>query len=753
MIDLLLCKQRLPLPGLMARLGLGEHAKARARCPWPQNHKNRDANPSFGIFQNNGAGWGWKCFVCGGGDEVDFIARHFALSNGDAIRRYGELAGVDDNAGAVAGQKVGGSPKKLSSSCTGGIPARPAVTLPAADAKFAAGFACRLGVKAETITALVTERALGFDADKKAIVFACQDAGGGIAALHLRGKSADGSRWFAWRPEGCGAHLWRLPALKRADKAVVCEGESDAIVALDAGLEADGFAVVAKTGANVFPAEVVEHFRGKTVFIVGDLDDGGRKGAADTALKLRDVADARVVTLPEMPAQDDGKPRKDLRDWLGLGNGKAELLKLLDAATRANGLAVDVMTAPAEPVHYGLTKRFCYDLGGWIADYFAVFEPRTEPSYAFHLAGALAAMDTILGRRVFWEFGSTRLFPQDYYLLAGRVGTSRKSTTMGCPAWVVRCLETEAMPYRMADGFSYESMPDEFAEFNLRLLLLDEFSSLLVQNQKDYGKGIAQAFNSMWQGVDKVRLRFRGRDKSKAVVIEAPTLTMLAGTSLELLQANLRAGDHGGFTSRLLTFYAVGDSKDLPEPPVIEQGEVQALADKLRRLADGVGGRATWTADAAQVWDEWYRAQKKQAAANPNGFASRKGDHVRKIALKLEVSRSGKAEVGADALGKAILIADKAEESWRKVFGAGVTSGGFISNRADEALDWLRANACAEGLPYWKLAHYLKLDAQTAERVIKTLAVWERVRIEDRTTGGRPGKLIFVLTPEGSAKR
>jgi len=741
-----------PLADVMREAGIElkqRGAELAGLCPFHDDH-----HPSLRVNEAKNA---WCCDPCGkGGDVFKWVMLREGLAFPQAAEKLAQRAGIPSNGNGTSAQQVGGWPHKVLSSCTGNAQTRPAVTLPKADAAVADSIAKRLAVKVETITQLTAEDALGYDAQKKAVVFGCHDADGILAALHVRGKNGDGSRWFAWQPEKCKAGLWRLPAVKRAVKVIVCEGETDAIAALDTGIEADGYAVIAKTGANVFPADAVESFRGKTVFIVADLDEGGRKGAAATAERLRDVADVRLVTLPEMPAHDDSKPRKDLRDWLTLGNGKAELVTLLDCATRATMpaiVAADVMTTPVEPVHYGLPKRFCYGLGGWIEDYFATFEPRTEPSYAFHLAGALAAMDTILGRRVYWEFGSTRLFAQDYYLLAGRVAAARKSTAMNCAARVVRCLETEAMPYRMADGFSYESMPDEFAEFNLRLLALDEFSSLLVQNQKDYGKGIAQALNSMWQGVDKVRLRFRGRDKSKAVVIEAPTLTILAGTSLELLQAHLQAGDHGGFTSRLLPFYAEGDSKDLPEPQVIEQSEIQALADKLRRLFDGIGGRATWTADAAKVWDEWYRSQKRQAAENPNGFASRKGDHVRKIALKLELSRSGKAEVSADSLGKAILIADKSEESWRKVFGAGATGGGFIASRADAALEWLRANACAEGIPYWKLAHNLKLDAATAEKVVKTLHVWERVHFEDRTTGGRPAKLIFVLTPEGSAKR
>ena len=717
-------KRKLPLPDLLARLGLGDHAKKSARCPWPSNHKHGDRNPSFGIFQE-GDGWGWKCFVCGGGDEITFLERHEGLANGDAIRRFCELAGVNGSSpGAAASSPPVVKPK-----------AEGCIALPEPDAGFVEGLAKRLAVNPETIRKLVVEDALGFEKARGAIAFACQNTDGSIAALHLRGKKTDGSRWFAWTPEGCTAGLWRLPAVTRADKLIVVEGETDGIAVLDTGIEAEGFGVVAKTGAGSFPDDALPVFRGKTVFVIPDNDKAGRDGAEKTAAKLAGVAEVHVVALPEMP---EGK--KDLRDWVGLGNGKAELRALLDKAKLP---AVEVLTEPTKPVSFGLPKRFCYDLGGWIADYFAVFEPRTEPSYAFHLAGALAAMDTILGRRVYWQFGNTTLYAQDYYLLAGSVAAARKSTALACAARVIRCLETDAMPYRMADGFSYESMPDEFAEWSLRLWLLDEFSSLLVQQQKDYGKGIAQTLNSMWAGVDRIRLRFRGRDKDKAAVIENPTLTILAATSLELLQANLRAGDQGGFTSRLLPFYAEGDSKDLPEPLPIARDEVVALANELKRLCEGVSGAARWTPDAAALWAEWYCQEKRNAAANPSGFSSRKPDHVRKLALKLQVSKDGGLEISDTTLAAAITIADKADESWRKVFGGETGTGGLVARLAGEALDWLRANTSVEGVPVWRFNKLLKLDAAMSEKVLKTLEVWEEVHIETRRTGGPPQRLIW----------
>lgn len=90
--DITSAKQKLPLPQLMERLGLGEHAKARASCPWPSNHKHGDRNPSFGIFANSVGGWAFKCHVCGSGDEITFVEKHEGLSNRDAIERFCELA-------------------------------------------------------------------------------------------------------------------------------------------------------------------------------------------------------------------------------------------------------------------------------------------------------------------------------------------------------------------------------------------------------------------------------------------------------------------------------------------------------------------------------------------------------------------------------------------------------------------------------------------------------------------------------------
>jgi hypothetical protein len=92
-------KQLLPLPELMERLGLAEHAKKSARCP-----SHDDQHNSFSVWQTDSGAWRFKCHAgCGEGDEITFLQLHKAISRGEAIKLFLKMAGVN-----------GARPKQLS---------------------------------------------------------------------------------------------------------------------------------------------------------------------------------------------------------------------------------------------------------------------------------------------------------------------------------------------------------------------------------------------------------------------------------------------------------------------------------------------------------------------------------------------------------------------------------------------------------------------------------------------------------------
>jgi hypothetical protein len=68
--DILEAKRKMPLPALMAKLGLRAHVTEGGRCPFADH-----PHPSFSVFQRDG-NWFWKCDAgCGEGDEMALLAK------------------------------------------------------------------------------------------------------------------------------------------------------------------------------------------------------------------------------------------------------------------------------------------------------------------------------------------------------------------------------------------------------------------------------------------------------------------------------------------------------------------------------------------------------------------------------------------------------------------------------------------------------------------------------------------------------
>jgi DNA primase len=87
-------KQKLPLPALMHRLGLGAHAKKSAHCPF-----HDDGRKSFSIYKNRKDEWRFKCFAgCSEGDEITLLEVHKRISDKEATKLFLEMAGVNGSA-------------------------------------------------------------------------------------------------------------------------------------------------------------------------------------------------------------------------------------------------------------------------------------------------------------------------------------------------------------------------------------------------------------------------------------------------------------------------------------------------------------------------------------------------------------------------------------------------------------------------------------------------------------------------------
>lgn len=171
------------------------------------------------------------------------------------------------------------------------------------------------------------------------------DENGQLLARKTRWETAvDGKRkkTFTWgHPEGQGfrsgrngmAVPYRLPGLVKAETVFLCEGEKDVDNLRAQGLAATCSPDGAGTGSK-WRDTYTPYFAGKTVYILQDNDEVGKKFAQYEAEKLSPVAqEVKVLDLtalwPGLPEHGD---ISDVMEHLGATQALADLLELADKA-------------------------------------------------------------------------------------------------------------------------------------------------------------------------------------------------------------------------------------------------------------------------------------------------------------------------------------------------------------------------------------------------------------------------------------
>ena len=140
------------------------------------------------------------------------------------------------------------------------------------DARLCERVAKARGWKPETIRTLTYEPSLGWHEGKLAFIYE--------SGVKLRWRE-NGERRFAF--EFGKAHtMWRASSIiPETQTIIVCEGETDAISAIDAGLEDSGLktVVVAVPGASIIRKEWGVLFQGREAILCFDADEAGRKAS------------------------------------------------------------------------------------------------------------------------------------------------------------------------------------------------------------------------------------------------------------------------------------------------------------------------------------------------------------------------------------------------------------------------------------------------------------------------------------------
>lgn len=129
--------------------------------------------------------------------------------------------------------------------------------------------------------------------------------------------SGVGAKWIPGLA-GMVVPLYNLQAVLAADLVYLCEGEKDAETLIERGL----IATTNHAGAKSWASHLTDQLKGKSIIIIPDNDDAGKKRVQILAKNLQPVAKELRVFMP------DGVPEHgDITDWVNKGGNVNEIFE------------------------------------------------------------------------------------------------------------------------------------------------------------------------------------------------------------------------------------------------------------------------------------------------------------------------------------------------------------------------------------------------------------------------------------------
>jgi putative DNA primase/helicase len=252
---------------------------------------------------------------CGEGDEITFLEKHEGLSNGQAIKRYLELAGVNDGVPAtLKSNGVLASPKPDKGHEQNVLDWNSCVD--AFTEKWVEWLAKWRGYSDKFCRSLRDRGLIGIY--NGCIAFPVHAADGSVIGAHYRSKSGD--RWFYTK--GCTARPLVIGASIGARHVYLFESYWDAFALIDKLEDEPGLVIITRGAANgalvagLIPPGATHVF----AFKHNDVEKDGRR-AGDEWLKNVAMHAAANVRWAKTPEQF-----KDLNDWTRAGATSDDLI-------------------------------------------------------------------------------------------------------------------------------------------------------------------------------------------------------------------------------------------------------------------------------------------------------------------------------------------------------------------------------------------------------------------------------------------
>jgi len=404
-------------------------------------------------------------------------------------------------------------------------------------------------------------------------------------------------------------------------------------------------------------------------------------------------------------------------------------------------------TRPSPP---GARKR---RLNDWLESYIK-FTQNTEPPLSFHVWSGISTLASALQRRAYMVWGHETIYPNQYIVLVGPSGKSRKGVAIGIARDLMQSVRISITAQRITREALYKFMKDSTVAFTdkttrrykfqcpvtaiateLQVFLGMKNVEFLAELTDWYDSLDEWTYETKWSGVDR---------------IIGMCFNLLGGTAPDWLPSILPAeAVGGGFTSRIIFVVEEAKGKTVTNPNKYK--EDLKLRDDLAYDLEQIlllSGEMKFTDEALAVYEKWYGEEDErlnlgtQDIVDPRlaGYNSRRATHVKKISMAISASRSNDLVITLEDFDRALTLMTTTEKKMPRVF-TGLSRGRFAE--AIEDVLYILASRRVITRSQILRENYLKIDTFVMDAVETMLEEMQVIKI-DRTKG--LGDKIYTYT-------
>lgn len=334
-------------------------------------------------------------------------------------------------------------------------------------------------------------------------------------------------------------------------------------------------------------------------------------------------------------------------------------------------------------------------LYGAVGEYVDLMTPTTEAPPQFHLGAFVAMVGAMAGRTVYVPYADWELFANQYVMLVGTTGSSRKDTAINRALKTLVVADIAAQAAKQAhnagrlildgrpdltvayDVASETALIKTLSESKSVLLVQSELSSLFSKARRKGTETLLDVIIRAWDAPDVLE----NNSISNKITADRPTLSIIGATQPDRLREDMGNRETAsGFANRWLPIPGGSNGPNAFPPPVNKPRRDALIGRIAQRLADiRASGKGQPVAvelapECMPLWEKFYNAHWAQSYADldVDALITRYPTLVIKLALLFSItedSRSIRPRIELHHLEAAIALIQWAYTQTKKIAG------------------------------------------------------------------------------------